>query len=147
MVADNTFCYTQGFPNGVNLGKGAGKFGQNDQKLHENYKIGILGSKQRGDMGGQTSFLGSGRILPSPHPPNLDTFNYCTLLALLMMMVMIMMVLARVMAASHGLAMEMDLILGDGINSKSGHGVSNIKGVSEPSPTMLHTMNIPLLLQ
>ena len=31
---------------------GGGQFGQNGQKLHENYKVGILGSKQwRGTWG------------------------------------------------------------------------------------------------
>ena len=29
------------------------QFGQNGQKLHENYKINILGSKQTGGVGGQ----------------------------------------------------------------------------------------------
>ena len=41
------YFYTQlGFPNGVDWW--GGQFGQNSQKLHENDKIGILGSKQWG---------------------------------------------------------------------------------------------------
>ena len=45
------FRYTvQGFPNWVDCW---GQFGQNGQKLHENDKIGIFGSKQwEGGMGG-----------------------------------------------------------------------------------------------
>ena len=35
-----------------------GQFGQNGRKLHENDKIGILGSKQWVNMGGQANFLG-----------------------------------------------------------------------------------------
>ena len=35
-----------------------GHFGQHDQKLHENYKINILGAKQCGKMGGQANLLG-----------------------------------------------------------------------------------------
>ena len=50
-----------------------------------------------------------------------------------MMMVMIMTVMVRVMALFHGWAMEMGLILGNGINSKSGHGGLNIKGESNSS--------------
>ena len=38
----------QGFPNGVDWWDGGGAFGQNGQKLHENYKTGIFGSKQWG---------------------------------------------------------------------------------------------------
>ena len=35
---------------------GGGQFGQNNQKLHENYKIGIFWVKTvAGDLGGQTS--------------------------------------------------------------------------------------------
>ena len=41
-------------------------FGQNDQKLHGNYKIYIFGAKQLGrGMGGQASLV-SGRNSPSP---------------------------------------------------------------------------------
>ena len=37
--------------------------GQNDQKLHENYKISILGAKQCGEAwGAQVNFLGNGGI-------------------------------------------------------------------------------------
>ena len=46
---------------------GGGQFGQNSQKLHENDKIDIFGSKQWGDMGGgQANFSGSGGGFP-PH--------------------------------------------------------------------------------
>ena len=38
--------YFQGFPNGVSLWE---QFGQNDQKLHGNYKINILVEKQWGE--------------------------------------------------------------------------------------------------
>ena len=54
----------QGFPNGVDWGQ----FGQNGQKLHENDKISIFGSKQLGGMRGQANFSGSGGI-PPPVPP------------------------------------------------------------------------------
>ena len=43
-----------------------GQFGQNGQKLHGNYKIGIFGSKKWGDTRGQANFSGSGRIPQSP---------------------------------------------------------------------------------
>ena len=46
---------------------GGGQLGQNGQKLHENYKIVILGSKKWGAWQGQANFLGSGGIPPSPH--------------------------------------------------------------------------------
>ena len=36
------------------------QFGQNIQKLQENCKINIFGSKQSGRHGGQANFLGSG---------------------------------------------------------------------------------------
>ena len=49
----------QGFPNGVNLW--GGQFWQNDQKLHENYKIGSGGHKVA-----QANFLG---VRGSPHSP------------------------------------------------------------------------------
>ena len=53
-----------GFPNRGRLV--GGQFGQNSQKLHENYKIGIFGSKQwEEDMWGQANFSGSGG--GSPH--------------------------------------------------------------------------------
>ena len=43
-----------------------GQFGENYQKLLENYKISIFGSKQWGDMGGQANFLGSEGNPPVP---------------------------------------------------------------------------------
>ena len=45
-----------------------GQLGKNSQKLHENDKIGILGSKQWGDMGGDKPIfrVGGGGIPPSP---------------------------------------------------------------------------------
>ena len=45
---------------------GGGQFGQNGQKLHENDKIGIFGSKQWG--GGQANFSGSGGDPPQSPP-------------------------------------------------------------------------------
>ena len=54
----------QGFPNGVDWGQ----FGQNGQKLHENDKISIFGSKQLGGMRGQANFSGSGGIPPQSPP-------------------------------------------------------------------------------
>ena len=59
-----------GFPNWVRLV--GGQFWQNGQKLHENYKIGIFGSKQWGDMEGQANFSGSGRGSPLSPPPPLE---------------------------------------------------------------------------
>ena len=53
----------QGFSNGVDWWRG--QFGQNGQKLHENYKIGIFGQNWGG---GQANFLGSGGEIP-PVPP------------------------------------------------------------------------------
>ena len=48
---------------------GGGHFGQNGQKLHENDKIGIFGSKQSGGHGrGEANFSGSGGDPPSPPP-------------------------------------------------------------------------------
>ena len=61
------FLLCAGFPNWVRL-VGGGGFGQNGQKLHENYKINILGAKQWGDMEGQANFLVSGGDPPSPPP-------------------------------------------------------------------------------
>ena len=58
------FSSTLGFPEWGQLV--GGQFGQNGQKLHENDKIDIFGSKQWG--GGQANFLGSGGIPPSPLP-------------------------------------------------------------------------------
>ena len=56
----------QCFPNGVlTCGRGD-KFGQNDQKLHENYKINILGENWS-DIGTQANFGGSGRDWAIPH--------------------------------------------------------------------------------
>ena len=47
----------QGFPNGVDWW--GGQFGQNGQKMHENDKIGIFGSKQfGGGHGGTSQFFG-----------------------------------------------------------------------------------------
>ena len=51
-----------------------GQFGQNGQKLHENYKIGILGCQNRGgggwDMGRETSqFWGVVEGSPPSPPP------------------------------------------------------------------------------
>ena len=44
-----------------------GQFGQNGQKLHENDKIRIFGSKEWGDMGGDKPiFRVVGGILPVP---------------------------------------------------------------------------------
>ena len=60
------FLLCAGFPNWVRLVGGG--FGQNGQKLHENYKINILGAKQWGDMEGQANFLVSGGDPPSPPP-------------------------------------------------------------------------------
>ena len=45
---------------GVGGEGGGSQFGQNGQKLHENYKISIFWSKQSGDMGMQANFLRSG---------------------------------------------------------------------------------------
>ena len=39
---------SQGFPNGVDWWVGGGQFVENREKLHENDKIGIFGSKQWG---------------------------------------------------------------------------------------------------
>ena len=49
---------------------GGGQFGQNGQKQHENYKIGIFGSKKWGGGGWGTSqfFWYWGEIPPSPPP-------------------------------------------------------------------------------
>ena len=56
---------------------GGGQFGQNGQKLYENYKISILGSKQRGDMGGKPSFRVVGGDPPQspPVPPLGETLG------------------------------------------------------------------------
>ena len=54
--------HSTGFPNWGQL-VGGGQFGQNGQKLHENYKIGIFGSKffwGGGMGGGQANFSSSG---------------------------------------------------------------------------------------
>ena len=53
----------QGFPNGGNWW--GGQFGQNGQKLHENYKIGILGSKQWGRAWGNKPIF---RVVGGSHP-------------------------------------------------------------------------------
>ena len=51
----------------MGLTGGGRQFGQNGQKLHENDKIGIFGSKQWGGGGaGQANFSGSGGIPPVP---------------------------------------------------------------------------------
>ena len=57
--------YFQGFPNGVSLWE---QFGQNDQKLHGNYKINILGAKQCRDRGDKTITWVVGDP-PQPPPP------------------------------------------------------------------------------
>ena len=64
-MEDNTF---RGFPIGVQWW--GGQFGQNGQKLHENDKFGIFGSKQwGGGMGGTSQFFGLwGGIHPNPPP-------------------------------------------------------------------------------
>ena len=55
-----------GFPKWGRLVEG--QFGENGETLHENYKINIFGEKQRGSMGGQVNFSGSGGDHPSsPH--------------------------------------------------------------------------------
>ena len=63
----------QGFPNGIDWW---GQFGQNGQKLRENYKIGILGSKQerKGNGGDQLIFLVVGIF--SPVSPLKETLDY-----------------------------------------------------------------------
>ena len=49
------------------MGRFVGRqFGQNRQKLHENYKITIFVTKRWGDIDGQVNFSGSGGILPVP---------------------------------------------------------------------------------
>ena len=63
-----------GFPNWGRLV--GGQFGQNGQKLHENDKIGIFGSKQWG--GGQDNFSGSGGASPPvPPPPTRENPGLC----------------------------------------------------------------------
>ena len=58
----------QGFPNGVDWW--GAQFGQNCQKLHENYKSGIFGSKQWGETWGeQANFSGMGGGAIPPVPP------------------------------------------------------------------------------
>ena len=47
---------------------GGGQFGQNGQKLRENYKIGILGSNSGKEMGGSANFL--------PRLPTGETLDY-----------------------------------------------------------------------
>ena len=58
------FLYVSEFPKLSQLV--GGQFGQNGKKLHENYKIGIFGSKKWGDTRGQANFSGSGGIPPVP---------------------------------------------------------------------------------
>ena len=55
---------------------GGGQFGENGQKLRENYKIGILGSKQerKGNGGDQLIFLVVGIF--SPVSPPGETLDY-----------------------------------------------------------------------
>ena len=43
-------------------------FGQNDQKLHENYKINVLVAKQQGDMRDKLIFRVAGETPQSPSP-------------------------------------------------------------------------------
>ena len=59
---------------------GWGEFGQNGQKLHENYKISIFGSKQRGGdgHGGQANFLIIGGGSPQSPPYSRVNFEGCT---------------------------------------------------------------------
>ena len=47
-----------------------GQFGQNGQKLHENYKIDIMGSKQWGGTWGDKSIFQVVRNIP-PVPPTM----------------------------------------------------------------------------
>ena len=56
---------------------GGGQFGQNDQKMHENYKISIFGSKQWGGgmRGDQANFLNS-----RGNPANYNYFSLKDLL-------------------------------------------------------------------
>ena len=58
--------YSSGFP--ITIWLVGGHFGQNWQKLNENYKINIFMAKQWGDMGGQVNFSGSGGIPSQSHP-------------------------------------------------------------------------------
>ena len=59
------------FPKWDRLVGQGGQFGQNGQKLHENDKFGILGSKQwGGTWGGQPNVSGSGGDPPSVPPPH-----------------------------------------------------------------------------
>ena len=66
----------------IMLTGGEGQFGQNAQKLQENYKIVVFRSRQRGTCGGLTNFLGSGEdptqspstpLPPSPLPLHTHT--------------------------------------------------------------------------
>ena len=66
----------------IRLTGGEGQFGQNAQKLQENYKIVVFRSRQRGTCGGLTNFLGSGEdptqspstpLPPSPLPLHTHT--------------------------------------------------------------------------
>ena len=58
----------------IRLTGGEGQFGQNAQKLQENYKIVVFRSRQRGTCGGLTNFLGSGED-PTQSPSNLPWFK------------------------------------------------------------------------
>ena len=60
---------------GLTCGRGD-KFGQNDQKLHENYKINIL-SENWSDIGTQANFGVVGEIGRSPTRGNTSTFVQC----------------------------------------------------------------------
>ena len=64
LILEHSSLRGQGFPNGFDLW-GGGQFGQNGQKLNENYKINLFGAKEwRGYWGRQANFLGSGGGFP-----------------------------------------------------------------------------------
>ena len=69
----NLFSDNEGFPNGVDWC--GGQFGQNGEKLHENDKIGILGSKQWED---KPIFWVVGGIPQSPPARGNPAFKYYT---------------------------------------------------------------------
>ena len=57
---------------GSNCGE---QFTQNDQELHKNYKINILGAKQWGVHGGQANFFGLWGGIPQ-FPPLEETLTH-----------------------------------------------------------------------
>ena len=66
----------QGFPNGVDWC--GGQFGENCQKLHENYKMVIFGSKQWGTWGDKPYFwVVGGRYPPPPVFPTRGNPELC----------------------------------------------------------------------